>query len=67
MDNIEKVNWIITLWGLSLGATWWLVGSICTGWTSSIAWSPIIMFAIMFVIALTAWLFRVTYVSGRNS
>ncbi len=67
MDSYEKGLWIFVLWFTSLGAMFWLAGSVFTGWDRTVFPTPMIMFTALFVIAFIAWLFRVTYVSGRNS
>ncbi len=67
MDSYEKGIWVFILWFTSLGTAFWLAGSIYTGWDWQVAKSPMIMFTAVFVASFIAWLFRVTYVSGRNS
>lgn len=68
MDAEEKAVWIFSLWALSLGATAWLFGSIFSGWEAD-GWagSVAMLFPMVFVATLMAWLFRLTYVLGRNS
>lgn len=63
MRGQEKGVWVFVLWFTSLLTIIWLLMSIYdpSPWTE-----PLIMFMWMFVIALIAWLFRITYLAGRR-
>lgn len=67
MDTEEKFLWVLCLWTLSLASTGWLVASIATNWGGwGVAYSPLLLFPIFFMVTLIAWLFRVTYLAGKR-
>lgn len=67
MDGEEKVLWVLVLWTFSLASTVWLCAAIATNWGGwGVAYSPLILFPIFFVVSFIAWLFRVTYLAGKR-
>lgn len=68
MRGEERGLW--TLWFVPIGAAWFfLFGmNVGVGWTLSLAtFPPFVMFSIVLFVLTLAWLFRITYLSGKKN